>query len=261
MNTNEIFYGFDYENHAKSLFRSLGYKVLKMGADFEFDLFVTTHEVSTFTEMINKNYSVFQIKVGKVNNWRYIEHTTGTRRCGIANFSFSNEDLKKLIYEPNAYIICYMVDGERYDSIVGYFWLNSNHLKYLSEEKNPKYNSKWTWFNEHNNGNLVLRAKIILEVNLEEQYNDLLLNLREIIDSKIPKWSTDYNDFNSIYKVLQRLVEKSYIGNKNSNSIIELVASTKKSGEFGSSLQLVKELLNISNFNQRYGASPFVYTR
>lgn len=256
IDNDNLLFSLGYEN-AKIKFMKLGYKVIKIETDFGFNLLVTD-EKKTSTRLIDKNYSVLQVKVGRLNEYKYNEQ--GSRRYGTVDFIISKTHLENLINEQNSFMLCYIIDEENYE-IIGYFWLNNSHLKYLNNEKNPKYNSKWTWFNEEQNGYFVLRARITTEINIEDQYGSMLGSFKKIIDSKIPEWSSDYNDFNYIYNTLQHLIEKSDIRNKNSNNKIELIASTARSGKFGSSLQMVNELLDVSNFRNELEESPFIYKR
>lgn len=262
MNIDNLFFGSGYENHAKGQLTKMGYEAFKMEADFGFDLLVTNNAKKNFKGKINKDYCVFQVKAGVVYNWENYEQASSTRRKGIAEFYFSNEHLYNLLNEKNAFLLCYIVDPMECDSIIGHFWLNNSHLKYLMDQKNPKYSSKWLWFNQTKKDYLTLRIKIVLEENIEEQYKKILINFKDLLENKLDLNSFQQQQLSKIHTSLLNIINKSAIINQNQNSKIELCASTKKSGEFGSSLSIKNELLDLHNFtNNKYINSPFTYYR
>ncbi|MDN4493083.1 hypothetical protein [Ureibacillus aquaedulcis] len=249
VNMDDLYFGLGYENHAKGQFMRLGFEAFKMEADFGFDLLVSSQAKKTFKNIIAGEFSVFQVKAGRVHNWHITKARAGDRKIGEASFYLSEEHLENLIKEPKAFILCYIVDGSDHDNVVGYFWLNNSHIKYLYEGRNTKYKtSTWTWFHKNNRGYLYLKAKITLEAKLNEQYQEALESLEGNINKYMEKNSNEHKEFTDILDKFKRLISKSDITNNNSNSRIELIASTENSGEFGSKLILCQEVLQLSQF-------------
>jgi hypothetical protein len=257
VNIDNLYFGLGYENHAKGQLMRLGYEAFKMEADFGFDLLVTNQAKKTFKNITEGDFYVFQVKAGRVYDWK--EHDgsyAGTRKEGTACFYLSKEHLEKLISEPKSYLLCYIVDGNNNDMMVGYFWLNNSQLNYLQQGKNPSYGSSWTWFHEKN-GYYFLKARIVLEAKLNEQYNRELQKLKDLINDHFNRGTKEYKSFKDVHDRLEYLLNKSDITNKNSSSRIELFASTKNSGEFGSTRILKEEQLELSKFINSKDSNPF----
>lgn len=72
------------------------------------------------------------------------------------------------------------------------------------------------------------------------------------------KNSSEYRAFTSVQKKFRRLISKSDITNNNSNSRIELIATTDNSGEFGSKITLKSEVLKLSQFEASNSSHPFM---
>lgn len=210
-----LYRGLGYEYYTASKLWQMGLEAYKMDADFGFDIFAFNQREKTFNEALEKKY-LFQIKTRIITEFKNENTTAGLRKTATTEFFIKKEQFEWLLKEPNAILVCYLVDGSEAGKrkYLAEFWLDNNYLTYL------------------NNNNYFLENKEEKKIIFKVRYQSIA-TLKDELTSKLSELiiKTDTSEYKEICNELQTiksLIKKSSIENENSNINFYLISEDNR---------------------------------
>lgn len=209
-----LYRGLGYEYYTASKLWQMGLEAYKMDADFGFDIFAFNQREKTFDEALEKKY-FFQVKTRIITDFKSEKGSAGLRKTATTEFYIKKEDFDRLLKEPNAILVCYLVDGTKeIRKHVGEFWLDNNYLKKLNETNE-------VFFERPEDNKITFKIMYQSTADMKER----LISKLSIIFSEVD--SVKQKRLHRQLQTLNSLIENASVENLNSHTNLYLI---KKNG-------------------------------